>query len=171
LPLDQTAIDVEDGPTPERRRHGHISRDSEQCLDTLGRISWPHRARDTLGELLDNGWITRDQHASGAEFRQHFRAAHLDDLRAQDLARVRVDGAIRPSASGNSNARKAVHDALDQLGAPGDSAIWHVVGLEQSLSEWRQTYNWNGRAIDHHTARGILVQALATLAEHFYGRR
>jgi hypothetical protein len=153
-------------PTRERRRHDKIIRDEVQDIDESGNPAWPHRVVDTLGIMLDKGTITAEQHAAAEDFRMLFRRAQLNALRCCDLANPRVDGAERPVLRPSAEyARRDVGDILGQIGSPGDSCLWHVVGLGMSLDEWRTERGWHGRAIDKAVARGILIAALGALVK------
>lgn len=67
-------------------------------------------------------------------------------------------------------ARKRVAGALEALvgaASPGGACVWHVVGLEQSITEWARQSGWGGKAIGHAQGQGVLVSALGVLAGYY----
>jgi hypothetical protein len=127
-------------PTAERLRHGPVERLAEQIEDVDGRPSAPHRAIDCITSLYQRGAITKEQLLAAEWFREGFRLAQLDPLRAPDLARV-PSGAHREIMPGVAalRARRQVQETIGALGglsrAPG-SCAWHVIGLEWSVRRW-----------------------------------
>jgi hypothetical protein len=68
------------------------------------------------------------------------------------------------------HARERVAAAIDALGGPASPAgacVWHVVGLECSVTEWARRSGWGGRPIGHAQGQGVLVSALGVLAGHY----
>ncbi len=60
--------------------------------------------------------------------------------------------------------------ALEVLGgaaSPGGACVWHVVGLEQSVTEWARQSGWGGKVIGHAQGQGVLVSALGVLAGYY----
>jgi hypothetical protein len=140
--------------------------------DPQSRIVSHHRVVDTVGQLERNGTITADMALAAQDFARDFRAAHLSGLRTSSL--VRVDAPRTADApSGHDGARRRILRDLDALGgmnSPAARAVWHVVGLEESLSEWSNGDAWRGRPLRYYAAQGILVAALGVLAR-MRGRR
>jgi len=130
-----------------------------------------HRyAIDTLGLMLRNGTITAEMHDAGAMFRRQFRAAALDTLRAMPLVRVPASTHGDTMTERQAHARERVAAAIDALGGPASPAgacVWHVVGLECSVTEWARRSGWGGRPIGHAQGQGVLVSALGVLAGHY----
>lgn len=128
------------------------------------------RCIDSLGILLRNGSITPQMHDAGQHFNRNFVFAQMNPARAPALDRI-------PSGQWHDNvtervvgARKRLHDALQivgGIGSPGGCALWHVAGLGQSVKEWSLLEGWNGRPLNQHEAKGILIGALAALAVHY----
>jgi hypothetical protein len=79
----------------------------------------------------------------------------------------------RPDGMAVSSLRRVCRtlDALDGLGSPAGSRVWHVVGLQRPIREWVMREGWGGKKkIRVEQAQGILVAALGVLARHFgYG--
>lgn len=127
------------------------------------------RTVDSLGALLRGGAINQAMHDAGQEFSRAFDAAALSPMGVAAYERIGV------SASGSvteraAHARIRVNDALASVGgnsSPGGSAVWFVAGLGVSVREWSIRWAWNGRAINAHEAKGILVGALGMLAVHY----
>ena len=127
------------------------------------------RTVDSLGALLRGGAINQAMHDAGQEFSRAFDAAALSPMGVAAYERIGV------SASGSvteraAHARIRVNDALASVGgnsSPGGSAVWFVAGLGLSVREWSIRWAWNGRAINAHEAKGILVGALGMLAVHY----
>jgi hypothetical protein len=157
-------------PSKWRLQHGGFG-DAVREADPETGTPVQHRyAIDTLGLMLNNGTITREMHDAGAMFRKQFRMAALDGLRALPLDRV-------PGAFGGQHvtesqllARTRVAYAIATLGGPGSPAgacVWHIVGLEASITEWARREGWGGRPIGHSQGQGVLLGALGMLAAHY----
>ena len=112
--------------------------------------------------MLQRGTITKDAAIAADQFRQAFRIAALDPLRAADMARVpggRGHGGSEPPTW----ARKRVNEAIAALGGQSSlvaSCLWHVIGLEWSIRRWCREQ----AGIAHTTGGGILIAALVILA-------
>jgi len=68
-------------------------------------------------------------------FREAFRVAHMDPLRAADMGRV--PGSYGKPVDPPAWARRVVKDTVMRLGGEGSlaaSAVWFVVGLEVPAS-------------------------------------
>lgn len=128
------------------------------------------RCVDSLGLLLRNRTITCEMHDAGQDFAREFVAAHLDGV-----GTVRLDGMPRSQHQDTITerrawARKRIGHALDAVGgisSPGGCAVWHVAGLGHSIKDWSSAAGWNGRILNPHEAKGILVAALGMLAVHY----
>ena len=127
------------------------------------------RTVDSLGALLRGGAITQPMHDAGQEFGRAFAAANLSPTGAPAFERLGAAG--RGSVTERAaHARIRVNDALVAVGgssSPGGSAVWFVAGCGMSVREWSMRQAWNGRAINAHEAKGILVGALGMLAVHY----
>ena len=133
--------------------------------DPQSRIVSHHRVVDTVGQLERNGTITPDMALAAQAFARDFRAAHLSGLRTSSLVRVDAPRAADAS-SGHEGARRRILRDLDALGgmnSPAARAVWHIVGLEESLREWSNSDAWQGRPLRYYAAQGVLVAALGVL--------
>jgi hypothetical protein len=127
------------------------------------------RAIDTLGQMLANATITPEMHEAGCIFRNQFRAAALDPLRARSLVwapRTTGDSVTERQAAARQHVVCAL-EALGGTGSPAGSCVWHVVGCEVSVREWALRQGWGGRPIGHVQAQGILIAALGMLVRHY----
>jgi len=142
----------------------------QTIADIDGNPAAPFKSQDAVECLFRRERITKDQLLAAERFREDFRVASLDALRAADLARV-SGGAYRETTPGfpAERARRRVHGALAALGGHGLLAecAWHVLGQEWSLRRFcRERIDGNPAE-----ASGVLV-AVATLLElHYSGRR
>ena len=165
----------EDGPTPERLRHGPVERPGRAIADANGQSARPYRAVDTLTIMERRGSITASMRRAGEDFRARFAVAQLDPLRALDLRHLRSgDAAMRPEREAPGlrieAARRAVWRAIQAVGgiaSPAGSCLWHVLGWQQSLKEWSIEQGWSGRQVSQEAASGIFVAALGALESHF----
>lgn len=170
--------EAEDVSRPSRWRlqHGGFT-DAVREADPETGAPVVHRyAIDTLGVMLNNGTITREMHDAGAIFRRQFRMAALDTLRALPLIRIPGSGGVDTTTEQQFQAREKVAAAIDALGgsaSPAGACVWHVVGLQSSITEWARRSGWGGRPIGHAQGQGVLVSALGVLAGHYglVGRR
>ena len=163
-------------PSPWRLQHGGFDEGVRQADPETGAPVVHRYAIDTLGLMLNNGTITREMHDAGAIFRRQFRMAALDTLRALPLIRIPGGGGVDTTTEQQFHAREKVAAAIDALGGPASPAgacVWHVVGLESSITEWARRSGWGGRPIGHAQGQGVLVSALGVLAGHYglVGRR
>jgi hypothetical protein len=158
-------------PTCERLRHGRVERLAEQIEDVDGRPSAPSKAIDCITSLYQRRAITKEQLLAAEWFREGFRLAQLDPLRAPDLARVPsgVHREIMPGVAALS-ARRQVQETIGALGgisrAPG-SCAWHVIGLEWSVRRWAR--EWLG--VNNPEATGVLIATCSLLDAIYSGRR
>ena len=105
-------------------------------------------------------------------FERDFEQARFRSIGICTWASVRVDGGGADpglAAVQAERRRREISAALREVGEPGASVLWHVVGMGESLSAWSLRSGWNGgRRVDPRIAKGILIQALAALAR-IYG--
>ncbi len=152
---------------PARVRHGRVELVAETVKDSDGAPAQPYRAVDAIEAMLQRGVITKEAALAADQFRQAFRVAALDPLRAADMARV-------PGGHGRGSdpptwARKRVSEAISALGGQSSlvaSCLWHVIGLEWSIRRWCREQ----AGIAHPTGAGILIAALVILAAQGSGR-
>lgn len=149
-------------------RHGQVRGLEAPIADDDGNISMPLVRVSVLERLHRRGTISAGEAAAGELFAKLFRIASLDPLKAADMERVPAGrgGDLPPSAE---RCRRRVADAMIALGgagSPAASAIWHICGLEWSVSRWAATARRS-----QEQCCGILIGALAALAAHFAGRR
>jgi hypothetical protein len=137
--------------------------------DPDGRIVYHHRTVDTLGKMLRAGTIDQAMHDAAKDFQAAFIIAQLDPLRALPVLRVPGTGREPDLNDRQLDARRRVHQSLEALGglsSPAGSCVWHVVGLQRSVSEWAIRQGWGGRPVRQEQAQGILIAALGMLAVH-----
>jgi hypothetical protein len=156
------------GPLPHRLQHGPVELAPETVKDVTGAPAQPYRGVDVVDNLLRRGCITREMAIAADTFRTAFRVAHLDALRAADMARV--PGGMCRGYDAPVWARKRVTETLTALGgvgrAPG-SAAWDIIGLEWSVSRWATQELGH----DRHVATGVLIATLCLLDALYSGRR
>ena len=178
VPQPATEPGHDNGPTPERLRHGPVEQLPRPIPDAAGRLSRPYRAVDTLAIMERRGSITAAMRQAGEDFRARFAVAQLDPLRATDFSHLRVheSGPQREDEGPGLRieiARKSVWRAIQSvggIGSPAGSCLWHVLGWERSLKEWALEQGWSGRRVSKEAAAGILVAALGALESHFVGK-
>jgi len=158
------------GPSKWRLQHGGFG-EAVRSADPETGTPVAHRyAMDTLGVMLGNGTITTEMRDAGEMFRKQFRFAALDTLRPMPLIRIPGGRGGDTATEQQFQARERVSAAIDALGGPGSPAgacVWHVVGLENSITEWARRSGWCGRPIGHAQGQGVLVSALGVLAGHY----
>jgi Domain of unknown function (DUF6456) len=142
--------------------------------DPEGRPVVHHRAVNSLGRMLRAGTISSDMYNAAADFRAQFTVAHFPSVRCMSLIRLPGGGGAADFTDAQLDARQRVGKALDALGglgSPGGSCVWHVVGLQCSVTEWARWQGWGGRPVRIEQAQGILIAALGVLAKHYgYGQ-
>ncbi len=154
-----------DRGTAERGRHDLIAVVNTVVGDRRARAA---RASDTIARLQMNGTIDARLVWAARKFQGDFDSAGLDPLRAAPLER-------RSKGYGDDTvtmaARERIAGATRALGghaSPAALAIWFVVGGGYSIKDWALRERWGARrALDEHTARGILIGALAALQGHY----
>lgn len=177
LPATVTAVfkgDVEDdGDLGETMKHGRtLAVDRVREADPAGRATEHLRMSDTLGTLLRNKVIDHDMYLAGEDFGAWFALAALDPMRCASLERIPGAGA-RDLTEKQIDARFAISECLRAVGgsrSPAGSALWYVAGCRWSLRYWAMQQGWNGRKVNQHEARGILIAALGMLCEHLRRR-
>ena len=156
-------------PSKWRLQHGDISLPIREADPETGTPVRHRRAVDTLGMMLANGTITPEMHEAGCIFRTLFRSAALDTMSTSQI--IRLPGSTADRLSNRQlDARRRVFVAMDALGghnSPAGSCVWFVVGLEMSVREWSARSGWSGRPVSQPFAGGVLIAALAILANHF----
>lgn len=153
-------------PTPERRRHSGIEILDRAIADDAGRPSQPYRSIDILAALERRGAITHEMWAAGDRFRSTFRRAQIDPLKAANWLHIR-GGETEPAASRAENAQRSIRHAIHALGPQGGSCLWHVLGWEQSVSQWAMQQSWSRRRVSIDVATGIFIAALGVLVAHY----
>ena len=142
--------------------------------DPDGRPVVHHRNVDTLGNMLRAGTISPEMHDAARDFQARFTIAHYDSIRCMPLIRLPGGGGAADFTDAQLDARRRVGNALDALGglgSPAGSCVWHVVGLQCSVTEWARRQGWGGRPVRVEQAQGILIAALGVLARHYGYRR
>ncbi len=159
-------------PPPERGQHDPVEKITAVVTDESGRThrTRPYQIVGLLDRLKRQGSINSDMWKAGEKFRDSFRIAELDPLRAGDLSRPMVDGRSGRHATiggRQMDARDIVYQAIIALGgmsSPAGSCVWHVLGLEESLRSWVETQRGN---ITRDQATGVLIASLGVLEQHF----
>ena len=153
-------------PTAERASH-----DPVLLIDERDPDGWPvihARALDNIARLLRDGIIDDDWADAGYRFRRDFTRAHLDELRAADLARMPVTGGAQAPGDRVEDARERVAAVIARLGgfgSPMGSVAWYVIGAEMPIADWARRQRWGGgAALNPHRATGLLIGALSTLS-------
>jgi hypothetical protein len=152
-------------PTLERLRHGPVDRFDRPIADDEGNPARPYKARDILAQLELRGSITADMRQAGEDFRAAFRTAQLDALKAADVGRPIVQGGVDPGLPWRcERSRRQVWETMVLLGgltSHAGSCVWHVIGLEHSLRQWRE---YRGLPITVPATTGVLIGALSVMA-------
>jgi hypothetical protein len=157
-------------PTPERIARALEAGDAIR----LGGIDAPARAHDAIGRMVANGSIDGAQHAAAEKFAGDFRQAGYDTLRARAIPSTDIRGTTTDIAPVVLSARRRLLGAIEVLGGQGSQTLdcaWHVLGLEDPVSEWTRRMVWTGRTMNAHRAQGILLAALDVLAGYYKTRR
>lgn len=159
-------------PTPERLRHGRVTRTrrGDTVLDSDGAASIPWLAHSMLDRMHAAGEITDAMRLAGDEFHRLFVLAGHSRLRAADYSADRVSGG-RADSDGirSERARRRVIAIMAALGGQGSivgSAAWFVLGEQMTIAEWARREGWSGRPLNHHAARGRVIAMLDVLARH-----
>jgi hypothetical protein len=125
-----------------------------------------HRVVDTVALLARNGTITGEMALAAQDFARDFRAAHFSTIKTSSLLKVDAGRNAEPTPGHEGAKRRVLRDldALGGLGSPAARAVWHVIGLQESLREWAMTDSWQGKPMRYFTAQGVLVAALGVLS-------
>jgi hypothetical protein len=135
--------------------------------DPDGKIVVHHRTVDTLGKMLKTGTITDEMYDAAKDFQASFILANIDTLRALPILRIPGNGRDSDLNDRQLIARRRVLKSIEKLGGFASltaSAVWHVVGLQESVRSWSMRSGWSGRPIRPDVASGILVAGLEILA-------
>jgi hypothetical protein len=161
-------------PTPERARHDPIERLERAPFDEHGPDSRPSRVKDRWVRMEAAGSIDAGMRRAAHRFRRDFAVAGLEALRAGPLLRLPRTGRAADPSELRLDARQAVWAALEALGgsaSPSGSIVWHCVGRDETVKEWALRQSWSGRArLNETAAKGVMLTALWTLAEHYRRR-
>lgn len=123
------------------------------------------RIIDTLARLLRSNRIDIAAHDAGRKFAEDFHVADLCGLKAISLQAATGGGNGDTEAERITKAKQRVHRALQVVGgmhSPGGSALWHIIGLEQSVNEWA-----GNMRLDHREANAFLIAALYVIASSY----
>jgi len=156
--------------SPERSQHGRVKRARETVADASGGIGRPYEVESLLNKLERRGDISPEHRQAGELFARLFRRAHLDPLRSPSWLRQGGGTPAPDGADHTERAQQKIHDAVIACGgmhSPAGCASWFVLGVEMSIREWALREGWNGRSLNEHVAKGILLGALSVLALHF----
>lgn len=158
-------------PSSARAQHDPVEILPNAIADEQGNPGQPYRAVDSLERMFKGGTITGAMYAAGTDFRNDFRLAQHDPMRAVELGRIPGNGKASSVAMEVARARDRVWEALVALGGQGTpvgSCAWFVLGCEMSVAEWARRQQWgNGRSLQEKVAAGILVGALGVLEAHY----
>jgi len=129
------------GNAPSGRRHGRVEQLRETIVDPAGRPVAPYKSNDAIECLYARGRISKIYLTAAQKFRETFRLAALDTLKAPDLERVPGGAVYRDLMPGATaeRARCRVAEIITALGghtSPLGSCCWHVIGLEWSVRRW-----------------------------------
>lgn len=139
--------------------------------DGLGASSQHFRTVDTLALLLKRGKIDVPGHDAGRRFADDFVVSGFEGARVTNYAAMGELGSSNSSATERTAlARRRVHRALDAvggIGSVGGRAVWDIVGLGMSISQWSRNEHRDKRE-----ASGIFEMVIFLLAKHYgYVRR
>jgi len=152
-----------DRGTEEARRHG------EFVLEGTGEEH--ARKLSAFERMRSRGVITADQLVAAERFADDYTAARFDACAIASYE-GRLDRGGPGSGEATLEARNRVHlakQALGGAGSPAAVAVERCAGWGESIAVYAAKEGWNGRALRHETATGILIGALAVLVE-FYRR-
>ena len=132
-----------------------------------GKPATRSRTVDTLGKMLKTVTITNEMFDVAKDFQASFILANIDTLRALPILRIPGNGRESDMSDRQLIARRRVLKSIEKLGGIGTltaSALWHVVGLQESVRQWAQRSGWGDRPVRPELAAGILVAGLEILA-------
>ena len=110
--------------------------------------------------------VTSDEAVAAAErFRSDFQTAALQALRAAQMRERTGSTIIMPQdiSFRAERARQRIYEAIQAVGQPGGSCLWHVIGLEEGLKHWATQQV----RVSAESASGVLISALGTLEAHY----
>src|SRR5215472_9985684 len=113
--------------------------------------------------MARRGVISDEAVAAAERFRSDFQTAALQALRAAQM-RERTGTTLLPQdiSFRAERARQRIYEAIQAVGQPGGSCLWHVVGLEESRKRWVTEF-----PLHPESASGVLIGALGTLEAHY----
>lgn len=154
-----------------RLQHGRVQRYGKQILDSAGERGSPLQAEGLLARMERRGDIDSRMRQAGERFQELFWKAHLDPLKAADIARVPISGMSSSAPSNRIEAARTeiagVMAKLGGMGAAPGSCAWFVLGCEYPIAQFAARMNWRGQEISPEVAKGILVGVLAVLVVIF----
>lgn len=163
---------VSNGRNCNRSSRDDVMVIEDGVADANGRIVRRSRRRGTIELLWEAGTITHEMREAAEQFAVDFHRAGKSPHGAPWLGeRVDGGGAAADGGEAAAAALRRLRAAVDRLGGMGSlmtSCVWHVVGLETAIDEWRQRCSWMGwRVTNRHQAVGVLVAALSLLRKDF----
>lgn len=167
------AIEGHDRGTKECWQHSSYSEvKSSDLLPDDRSNAVLRRARDTLDNMHDQGVIDGRLYDAGRWFAATFYRARLEPLKAQDLSRDRVDGAMQAGlGAAIEGARQDIADCVKNFGGIGSlsaSIVWCVCGEQLTVERWAELHP---RAPNRRASSGVLIGALDALAAWLDARR
>lgn len=160
------------GPTREMTQRQMV-----EPVDIRDEEGWQVRTSrvvDTVGRLLRNGLIGKQEADAANWFRRRFHVANLDPAKATDLRRVFIDRGSRPPGSSEpERILKAKDDvwaavyAVGTIDSPAARILYDVVGRDHTISEWVQNQSFGGFSISRDQAVGLLAGMLQALGAHW----
>lgn len=152
-------------PTRERMQHDHIEPASQQWADSLGRPGAPFEIEGIVKMLEKRGLIKSVHRTAAYKYMDDWDIAGIENLRSAPLE---ILGKSRDSITDKRlDARDRWWNAtlaLGGLGAPTERACWYILGMRASLAQWVAI---EGGRFTSDTAKGVLIGALAVLAQHY----
>jgi hypothetical protein len=144
--------------------------DENVTVEETARAGVYVRRRLTQVERWSREGVVPGEYAQAAEtFFLDYRAAHPATSRAS-WSIERVDGGGRGDGTpvcGAVDAERRLRDAIRVVGPAGADVLISVVGQEDSLREYAARLSANGRLVNPHEAKGLLLASLSTLARHY----
>lgn len=137
--------------------------------DDAGRIVPVTRVLDQwpLDAMLRRGTIARSQWEVGDDFRRLFHIAHLSGYASMATVAERIDGGRHELSDSVVAARRRVAAAVSAVGQLGGSALWHVVGVGETLDRWAWRCRASGWQMSPRAAAGAVAVALDALRRHW----
>jgi Domain of unknown function (DUF6456) len=171
---DEDAGRVPIRPTLERAQHDRIETFAGPFGDGDDPENPPMRVKDRWSRMEEAGTIDGPMRRAVYRFRRDFAFAGLETLRAGPLIRLARSTRGADPGERRLDARRFVWAALEALGGasgPSGSVVWHCVGRDETVKDWAIRQSWAGRTpLNETAAKGVLLAALWTLAEHYRRR-